>query len=132
MAHLLSAQLQPHYLHVHVTGDNTAGDVGAYLLEIGRMSIEHQRPLVLIEENLSGPSLRMAVMFDLVLQALKQVPDTLSRIAYVDINPEHDRNALQFAETIAVNRGLDVKFFLVVAEAVEWLLDAPMEAGASG
>ena len=122
MTHLLSARLQPDYLHVTVTGDNTAEDIGAYLLEIGNMSVEHQRPRVLIEENLMGPSLRMSILFGLVIKAVQQVPETLHRIAYVDMNPQHDRNALQFAETVAVNRGVDVKFFITVAQALEWLL----------
>ncbi len=42
-------------------------------------------------------------------------------IAYVDLKPEHQEVNL-FGETVAVNRGVGVKFFQEVAKAEAWLL----------
>ena len=43
------------------------------------------------------------------------------RIAYVDVNPEHPTAHMQFAETVAVNRGMNIRMFATVAEAEEWV-----------
>jgi hypothetical protein len=47
----------------------------------------------------------------------------LGRLAYVDINPEHDPKAMEFAENVAVNRGIPVRIFATVLEAQVWLED---------
>jgi hypothetical protein len=42
-------------------------------------------------------------------------------MAYVDINPEHNAKAMQFAEDVAVNRGVSVKVFLTIPAAEQWM-----------
>ena len=35
----------------------------------------------------------------------------VQRIAFVDVNPEHSSSLMKFAETAAVNRGLNIRVF---------------------
>lgn len=42
-------------------------------------------------------------------------------MAFVDGNPRHDAANMQFAENVAVNRGVNVRVFPDVAAAREWL-----------
>ncbi len=42
-------------------------------------------------------------------------------IAFVDTNPEHTFVPMQFAETVAVNRGVNVKVFHDVPAAMDWI-----------
>jgi hypothetical protein len=51
-------------------------------------------------------------------------PETVRRIAYVDVNNEHSQSDMHFAETLAVNLGVNIKIFPTVSEAEEWLRDA--------
>ena len=48
-------------------------------------------------------------------------PD-VQRVAFVDVNPEHNSVAMHFAETLAVNRGVIVRMFGSVSEADAWLM----------
>ena len=59
-------------------------------------------------------------MFDLASQADLEVGRVVKAMAYVDVNAEGD--LMQFAETVAVNRGFPVKMFATVADAEHWLL----------
>jgi hypothetical protein len=42
----------------------------------------------------------------------------------VDVNNEHSQSDMHFAETVAVNLGVNIKIFPTVSEAEEWLRDA--------
>lgn len=56
------------------------------------------------------------------LSVIERPGDRLERfeaIAFVDLNAQGD--LMQFAETVAVNRGLPVNVFPTVAEAEAWL-----------
>jgi len=60
---------------------------------------------------------------------LRQVP-TATRFAYVLIEPVRDPE--RFGETVALNRGMDVKTFLSPEEALDWLRNAPANKPDSG
>ena len=45
----------------------------------------------------------------------------VTRMAYVDTNPDHLFERARFGETVARNRGLDVRSFPSLAEAEAWL-----------
>jgi hypothetical protein len=49
----------------------------------------------------------------------------LDAIAYVDVHAEG--NLMQFAETVAVNRGVRVAVFSTVADAAKWLMNRDRE-----
>jgi hypothetical protein len=71
--------------------------------------------------RLSGPSLNTTSIFDVISH---RVPDgaTLRKIAYVQT--EFDDPAMPyFAETVAVNRGVNVRLFQTVHAAEQWLAE---------
>jgi hypothetical protein len=109
------------YLHVLVTGDNTPADVAGYLDQIRQACAEHGFSKVLIEENLTGPPLRTGDIYDVVTAASAGVAPGIRYIAFVDTNPAHEFAQMKFAETVAVNRGVNVKVFRDVPSAVAWI-----------
>jgi hypothetical protein len=67
---------------------------------------------------LTGPSMSTTSIFDVIAE---RAPDGLKlrRIAYVDRSPE--LSSAYFAETVAMNRGVNVRLFADAAEAASWL-----------
>jgi hypothetical protein len=103
-----------------VRGNNDAQTVQRYLMEINAASVQHKMDTVLIEENLAGPSLNYAEMYWQISDGSKKALP-IRCFAYVDVNPEHDAERLKFIETVAVNRGVNIRLFKTVAEAESWL-----------
>jgi hypothetical protein len=122
MAHSISVQFEPGYLHLVVTGDNTQEDVAGYLDKVPRLCVGHAYSYVLIEEHLNGPSLAMLSIFDIASKGAESAQSSsLLAIAYVDTNPQHDHSKMQFAGNVAQKRGLQVQPFATVAAAKRWL-----------
>ncbi len=121
MSYVLRLENKGAYLHITVTGDNTPENVANYLSEVRDKCVEHQCSTVLIEENLRGPSLAPSIVFSIITEAATRVWPIVKRIAYIDTNPAHQTETLQFAETVAVNRGVNIRFFSRIAEAEQWL-----------
>jgi hypothetical protein len=117
----LSIEEKPGYLHAKVTGINGRESVLGYTQEIFEACLAHDRSAVLIEENLAGPSLSLSAVFQLVDARVAQAMRVLKKIAYVDINPEHDLSRMEFAEDRAVNRGVNMRLFATVERAQDWL-----------
>ena len=120
MAYQVTIDPTPRYLYVRVTGDNSRETVLGYLSDVRQACLAHRMASVLIEENLSGPSLDLLDVFRVVSSRAESESVAL-RIAYVDVNPAHPRDRMQFAETVAVNRGIQVRVFERVADAAAWL-----------
>ncbi len=120
MSYQLTTQPMPGYLHVIVTGKNTAQNVMNYISEVGALCDKEKFSTVLIEENLQGSGLNMFDIFK-VMKGLKQTPKILRWIVYVDINPAHDPGMMDFARELAVRRGLRVRICRTVQEAKEWI-----------
>lgn len=108
-------------LFCRVTGENTVENVVRYLRDIHDAMEEHRCKKVLIEENLSGPSLNLIKMYQIIHTAKKTVLALPHKIAYVDINPHHNHASLRFAETVAFNRLIQMKFFTNIEPAEQWL-----------
>jgi len=121
MSYQLAIDVTPGYLHARVTGENSREAVLGYLADLRQACLAHDRTNVLVEENLRGPSLDMVTIFRVIAGDAAQNAVVGLRIAYVDTNPEHAADRMQFAETVAVNRGIQVRVFASVAEAVAWL-----------
>jgi hypothetical protein len=51
----------------------------------------------------------------------------LKRIAYVEGGSEHDPQEARFAETVARNRGVNVRLFWAVEDAEIWLCELAAE-----
>jgi hypothetical protein len=119
----LTADTRPGYLHVKVAGENTRENVLRYLLEVNERCVQRKSHAVLIEESLRGPSLNIAEVFAIVAERSRTVSLPLRWIAYVDVNPEHSKGRMLFAETVAVRRGINVRVFSTIADAEQWLHD---------
>jgi hypothetical protein len=83
---------------------------------------------VLVEERLEGPRLGTMEVFQIVSEGSRNAGGTYTAFAYVDVNAKGD--LMQFAETVAVNRGVPVVVFATVADAEKWLLND--DSGAAG
>lgn len=108
------------YLHVKVVGQNNPTTVSSYLLDVARLCRKHNYSAVLIEESLSGPSLSMAEIFN-IIRSRSSDAWFLSHIAYVDTNTDHDFSQMKFAEMVALNEGVQVKMFQNLNAAHQWL-----------
>ncbi len=113
----------PGYLHVTVTGRNTAANVRKYLFNVHEACVQRKCTVVLIEENLRGPGLGIGTIHDIVSQASNRTRPAVTKIAYVDANREHPPGPMGFAETVAVNRGVNVRLFSDVGTARSWIED---------
>ena len=121
MSYKLTIHQKPAYLHAVVTGRNTRENVAEYLEEIRRECIVRNCFRVLVEERLEGPRLGTTDVFQIVSEGSSKASGTYKAIAYVDVNATGD--LMQFAETVAVNRGVPVVVFSTVADAEKWLLN---------
>lgn len=111
----------PGYLHAVVTGENTSENVAGYLQEVLRECIARDCHRLLIEERLVGTRLGTTSVFEIVSEGSAQALGHFNAIAYVDANAAGNR--MEFAETVALNRGLPVRLFSSVADAEKWLRD---------
>jgi hypothetical protein len=116
----LTIDQKPGYLHVAVSGYNSAENVVRYMEEVIRECTARRCLRVLIEERLEGPRLGTLEVFGMVSKGTVRFQRTLEAMAYVDLNSEGD--VMRFAEDVAVNRGFPVKVFPTVAAAEQWLL----------
>ncbi len=121
MAHALRIELRGAYLHATVSGDNTPQDVREYLAEVREACRAAECPRVLIEENLAGVGLGFMDVFTIAASAPQGARGAVRRIAYLDVNPDHAAERMRFAESVAVNRGVNVRVFTDRGEAERWL-----------
>jgi hypothetical protein len=122
MTYKLTIDQKPTYLHAIVSGQNSRENVTRYLEKILYECTVRSCSRVLIEEHLEGPRLRTLDVFKIASEGSSKSRGRLKAIAYVDVNAEGD--SMQFAENVAVNRGLPVAVFSTVADAEKWLLNA--------
>ena len=121
MTYKLTIDQKPTYLHAIVTGRNSRENVVRYLEETLRECTARSCFRILIEERLDGPRLGALDVFQIVSEGSSKADGILKAIAYVDVNAVN--NMMQFAETVAVNRGVPVVVFSTVADAEKWLLN---------
>lgn len=123
MTYHLTIEEKPSYLHARVTGTHNAENLRRFLVEVHEECARRNCTAVLLEMNLSGPSLDTGSIFDVVSER-SAAGMMFKRIAYVDTSPERDLRKMEFAETVAVNRGVRVRLFHSVADAERWMLGA--------
>jgi hypothetical protein len=112
------------YLHFRITGKNSPENVMRYMTEIYSECKRLNCSSVLIEENLFGPSVSMSAVLNIVSQSSKQTWPYVQRIAYVDVNPEHSSSLMKFAESAAIDRGVNARVFSTLASAEKWISEA--------
>ena len=118
----LTIDKNPEYWHFRVTGPNTADVVRSYLADIYYACAQGDCSSILVEEDLTGRGLGLLDIFEVVTEGSERTWPYIRRIAYVDTNPEHSPPDMKFAETVAVNRGVNIHTFATVPEAVAWLV----------
>ena len=109
----------PTYLHATVTGKNSREVVTQYMTRLTQECIKSDCFRVLIEERLEGPRLPAMEVFSVASEGSMKALGQFEAIAYVD---ESMGEMAEFAETVAVNRGLPIATFDNVEEARRWLL----------
>lgn len=128
MNYSLTVEDRQTYLHFRVTGTNSVEVVRRYMFEIYTACVERRCSTILIEENLDGPGLGLTDIYNVVAEGSQRKSMPVLRVAYVDLNPAHSATNLEFARTVALNRGLEVMVFATVAEAEQWLDSATISA----
>jgi len=120
VSYQLTIDQKPVYLHIIVTGDNSRETVMQYMEEVMRECTNRNCGNVLVEERLEGPRLGTFDVFSMVSEGAKRFIGTFHAMAYVDVNG--DSSLMQFAENVAVNRGIPIQIFSNVPDAEKWLL----------
>jgi len=114
----LSFERHPQYIHATVTGTNSRNAVMRYLEDIRLECVRQDCYLVLIEERLEGPRLATMDVFAIASEGAMNALGIFHAIAYVD---QRMGDMAEFAETVAVNRGMPVRAFSSVEKAKNWL-----------
>ncbi len=120
MHYTLTVTEEPGYLHFRVSGSNTRDNVVAYLQEVRATCAQRHCAIALVEENLLGASLDVGDIFQIAASGSAATAPLVRALAYVDVNPQHSRVKMQFAENVAVTRGINVRMFESVAAARVW------------
>ncbi|HXF79392.1 MAG TPA: hypothetical protein VN598_11050 [Usitatibacter sp.] len=108
------------YLHATVWGEHTPENASRFLREVYEACLANRKDSVLLDMRLDGPTMGTSSIFS-VVQERSGDGRGLRRIAYVD--GARDPEKAKFAETVARNRGVNVRLFATVEEAKEWLGD---------
>jgi len=106
------------YLHAIVTGRNSRESVLAYMADITQECDRRQCFRVLIEERLDGPRLATLDIFAIASEGSMRALGMFEAVAYVDVN---GGELMDFAEDVAVNRGMPVAIFRSAADAENWI-----------
>jgi len=115
----MTLEENPGYLHATAVGPRTAANALRFLEEAYQACVRLRQDALLIEVRFTGPSLSLGSLFAVISDRAMDGA-SLRRIAYVE--PDlRDRAQADFAELVAVNRGVNVRQFPDVDAAREWL-----------
>jgi hypothetical protein len=119
VAYQLTIEERPTYVHARADGDLTPANALRFLEEAYAACLGSGRPDLLLDMQLHGPKLNTTNVYDVISQRVAD-GSKLRKIAYVPSTTD-DRSMAYFAETVAVNRGVNVRIFESVAAAERWL-----------
>jgi hypothetical protein len=119
MAYQLTIEERPAYVYAKATGERTPENALRFLEEAYVACVKSGRSDLLLDMQFTGPSLNTTSIYQVISD---RVPDgrNLRKIAYVDTDV--DPGMPVFAETVAVNRGVNVRLFPSLDAAEKWLL----------
>ena len=117
----LTFEEKPGYLHIRVSGENSAVNLRRYLREVYETSARMGVSSVLIEEDLRGPILNSVDVYRVVSEASAETSPIILQIAYVDVNLEHASSSVDLGVAVARDRGVNVRPFRSLSDAEEWL-----------
>ena len=119
MSYQLTIEERPTYVYARVDGDLTPENALRFLEEAYAACLRSGRPDVLLDMQLRGPNLATTSVYEVISQRAAD-GSKLGKIAYVP-SASDDPSMPYFAETVAVNRGVNVRLFESVAAAERWL-----------
>ena len=118
MSFKLNVERRDDYLHFTVTGINARETVSNYMKEVIAACEKHDCYRVLIHEKLTGPRLEAMDVFNLASEGAMRLLGRFEAVAYVD----EEMGAMgDFAESVAVNRGMPIAFFSNIEDAERWI-----------
>ena len=120
MPYQITFENRSNYFHATVTGTNSSEVVLQYMTEVLQECTRQNCFRVLIEEILVGPRLNPMEIFSVMSEGSMKALGRFEAIAYVD---EIMGDMAEFAENVAVNRGMPVSMFNDVDAAQKWLSD---------
>ena len=113
---------KPGYAHVIVTGTNSPENVRGYIEAVIRRCAASGHRRALVEKRLTGRSLATGDVFNIVAHGSQLSLGLFTAVAFVDAYGEDE--LVQFAETVAYNRGVPLAAFREIAQAERWLANA--------
>ncbi|HET7403792.1 MAG TPA: hypothetical protein VFJ62_18480 [Usitatibacter sp.] len=119
MSYRFTAEAHETYVHARLDGTRTPENLLRYMREAYLACVQHGRSDLLLEMNLANADLDTSAIYRVILQRAADGAK-LRRIAYVEtgaVSPAKSR----FAETVAVNRAVNVRLFPTLGEARAWL-----------
>ena len=119
MSYQLTIEERPTYIYARVDGDLDAANALRFLEEAYVACVRTGRSSLLLDMQLQGPDLNTTNVYEVISQRAAD-GTKLRRIAYVPFQRD-DRSMAYFAETVAINRGVNVRLFESVAAAERWL-----------
>ena len=118
MAYQLTIEERPTYVYARVDGDLTPANALRFLEDAHAACVKSGRDSLLMDMQLHGPSLPTTAIYEVISQRAAD-GSKLRKIAYVPYDGG-DPSMAQFAETVAINRGVNVRIFESVAAAEGW------------
>lgn len=118
MSYQIEFEKAPNHIVATITGINSREVVMQYMKEIRAECKRRDCFSVLIDERLEGPRLGVMDVFSLVSEGSMKALGEFEAIAYVD---ERMGELAEFAETVAVNRGMPIAMFDNVEDANRWI-----------
>ena len=121
------------FLHVRIVAP-LSGTAAGHWARVWAACGDSDQNHILIEESLTGGQLGTLELFETASAWAQRRWPPGHRMAYVDVKGDLDDSSRLFAETVARNRGLNVRCFSQVAAATRWLRsphDTP-SAGVNG
>ena len=118
--YVLAFEELPDYLLARVTGERTPQNLLRFLEESFAATLAARRAKVLLEMHFSGPSLSSSTIVNVISLVVADAM-RLRKVAIVEAAGGDP--AMSFAETVALNRGVNARLFHSVGEAAVWLTE---------
>ena len=116
--YVLAFEEHPQFLLARATGERTAQNLLRSLQESLAACLAGGRSKLLLEMHLGGPGLSSAAIVNVISLVMPEALK-LAKIALVEaVNGD---SGLPFAETVALNRGVNLRLFHTGGEAAQWL-----------
>ena len=121
MSYQLTIEERPTYVYARVDGDLTPANALRFLEDAHAACVKSGLTSVLLDMQLHGPNLPTTSVYEVISQRAA-AGSKLRKIAYVPYRTD-DQSMAHFAETVAMNRGVNVRLFDSVAAAERWLAE---------